>query len=85
MSLGQTGLRRETEKVNLLNVYVPFSLAIQEGVEINDALGFSGFKKSVPGSVGRVAGNESLDPKDSTVPLSTCGQNPGKLLLLLPY
>ena len=39
------------------------SKTFQEGVEIDDALGFPGVLKSVPGSGSAVAGNESLDTK----------------------
>ena len=42
---------------------IPFLAKIQEGVEIDDALGFPGLRDSVPGSGGPVAGNESLDPR----------------------
>ena len=41
----------------------PFK-SLQEGVEIDDALGFPGLKSQFRGPGGPVAGNESLEPSD---------------------
>ena len=45
----------------LQNTFKNPSKTFQQGVEIDDALGFPGSKKSVPGCGGPLAGHESLD------------------------
>ena len=54
---------RTCQPKTLQNAFKNPSKTVQEGVEIDDALGFAGLKKAVPGCGGPVAGNESLDLK----------------------
>ena len=54
----------------LQNVFKNPSKTLQEGVEIDDALGFPGLKKSAPGTGRPVAENESLDHTTQCHPLN---------------
>ena len=61
VSKGLEGVSRRTLQNALQNAFKNPLKTLQEGVKIDDAVGFPWLQKSVPGSWDPVAGNESLE------------------------